>query len=213
MNAAPSSCRTCTKRIRSRRVRSPSMNPLMPSPGRPQMTSTPKRAVVQKARPQWSWPWLLHPEQGDPRQNRRPQIHQWSFMYERVVRRECPIAACMLVPPDLHYLPTGQYMGVPGKANRLPRTGHTSLPPVFTDKKIGTKRNPRWLVLMGRRSMNSSGSDVTIVMITHNRLAEVLHSLEHSAGCRNGPRSWWWTTAPATAPPPRSADNFRESRY
>lgn len=27
--------------------------------------------------------------------------------------------------------------------------------------------------------MNSSGSDVTIVMITHNRLAEVLHSLEH----------------------------------
>ena len=27
--------------------------------------------------------------------------------------------------------------------------------------------------------MNSSGSDVTIVMITHNRLAEVLRSLEH----------------------------------
>src|SRR5208337_906832 len=85
----------------------------------------------------------------------------------------------VLVPPDLHYLPTGQYMGVPGNANRLPRTGHTSLPPVFTDKKIGTKRDARWLVLMGRRSMNSSGSDVTIVMITHNRLAEVLHSLEH----------------------------------
>src|SRR5258708_1294270 len=41
MNAAASSWRTCTNRIRSCRVRSASMIPLMPSPGKPKPTSTP----------------------------------------------------------------------------------------------------------------------------------------------------------------------------
>lgn len=42
MNAADSSWRTCTKRMRSCRVRSASMMPLMPSPGMPKTTSTPQ---------------------------------------------------------------------------------------------------------------------------------------------------------------------------
>src|SRR4051812_35262640 len=42
MKAAASSCRTWTKRILSLRVRSASMMPLMPSPGRPKITSTPQ---------------------------------------------------------------------------------------------------------------------------------------------------------------------------
>src|SRR5437660_7256386 len=42
MNAADSSCRTCTKVTRSCRVRSASMIPLMPSPGRPKTTRTPQ---------------------------------------------------------------------------------------------------------------------------------------------------------------------------
>src|SRR5271165_4571315 len=79
-------------------------------------------------------------------------------------------------------------MRVHGKANRLPKPGHTSLPPAFTDKKIGTKRDARWLVLMGRRLMKSSGSDVTIVMITHNRLVEVLLSLEHLSRLAERPK-------------------------
>src|SRR4026209_2526883 len=46
MNAAASSWRTCTNRIRSWRVRSASMMPLMPSPGRPNTTSTPQSSRV-----------------------------------------------------------------------------------------------------------------------------------------------------------------------
>src|SRR4030095_15488292 len=46
MNAAASSWRTCTNRIRSWRVRSASMIPLMPSPGRPKTTSTPQSCRV-----------------------------------------------------------------------------------------------------------------------------------------------------------------------
>src|SRR4030095_6320973 len=46
MNAAASSWRTCTNRIRSWRVRSASMIPLMPSPGRPKTTSTPQSCMV-----------------------------------------------------------------------------------------------------------------------------------------------------------------------
>src|SRR6476620_1669555 len=42
MNAAASSWRTCTKVMRSRRVRSASMMPLMPSPGSPKITRTPQ---------------------------------------------------------------------------------------------------------------------------------------------------------------------------
>src|SRR5690349_5380564 len=46
MNAAASSWRTWMKRILSWRVRSASMIPLMPSPGRPKMTSTPQSRIV-----------------------------------------------------------------------------------------------------------------------------------------------------------------------
>src|SRR3954468_12900324 len=42
MNAAASSWRTCTKVMRSCRVRSASMMPLIPSPGRPNTTRTPQ---------------------------------------------------------------------------------------------------------------------------------------------------------------------------
>ena len=41
INAAASSCRTCTNRISFCRVRSDSMIPFMPSPGSPKITSTP----------------------------------------------------------------------------------------------------------------------------------------------------------------------------
>src|SRR5438046_1370062 len=46
MKAAASSCRTWMNRMRSRRVRSASMMPLMPSPGRPKTTSTPQSWIV-----------------------------------------------------------------------------------------------------------------------------------------------------------------------
>src|SRR5215510_3150172 len=42
MKAAASSWRTCTNEMRSWRVRSASMRPLMPSPGRPKTTRTPQ---------------------------------------------------------------------------------------------------------------------------------------------------------------------------
>src|SRR6185369_13698572 len=42
MNAADSSCLTCTKEIDSCRVRRASMIPLMPSPGSPKITCTPQ---------------------------------------------------------------------------------------------------------------------------------------------------------------------------
>src|SRR5437762_10696733 len=42
MKAAASSCRTCMKRILSLRTRRASMIPLMPSPGRPKIVSTPQ---------------------------------------------------------------------------------------------------------------------------------------------------------------------------
>src|SRR5262249_45704516 len=41
MKAADSSCRTCTNEIESWRIRSASMMPLIPSPGRPKITRTP----------------------------------------------------------------------------------------------------------------------------------------------------------------------------
>src|SRR2546423_1042294 len=46
MNAAASSCLTCTKRIASRFLRSASMMPLMPSPGSPKTVSTPQSCNV-----------------------------------------------------------------------------------------------------------------------------------------------------------------------
>src|SRR5919201_2761779 len=46
MNAADSSCRTWMNRMRSWRVRSASMIPLMPSPGRPKTTSTSQSSKV-----------------------------------------------------------------------------------------------------------------------------------------------------------------------